>query len=199
MMMLLIFFPFFLRCVFLYNPNFFQMLPTPPFQIFVIFFFLFYSGREEEEEEEDYDVCVCVCTPFLPCFMKGFVLLLPAPLSFVDSLFIPEERTRQRRLVYSFFFSFPYVYKQKLEREREVVLFFSLFLFTCLCTQNVLQFFAGCRRKSWYTITSVYQRHFLSLSVSAWLFISTHDDQVFVWVDSADSMQRRYSSLTVDD
>lgn len=88
------------------------MLPTPPFRIFVIFFFLFCSGREEEEEEEDYDVCVCVCTPFLPCFMKGFVLLLPAPLSFVDSLFIPEEeRTRQRRLVYSFFFSFPYVYK----------------------------------------------------------------------------------------
>ena len=74
------FFPFFLRCVFLYNPNFFQMLPTPPFQIFVMFFFLFCSGREEEEEEEDYDVCVCVCTPFLPCFRKGFVLLLP-PLS----------------------------------------------------------------------------------------------------------------------
>jgi hypothetical protein len=105
------FFSLFLRCVFLYNPNFFQMLPTPPFRIFVIFFFLFCSGREEEEEEEDYDVCVCVCTPFLPCFMKGFVLLLPAPLSFVDSLFIPEERTRQRRLVYSFFFSFRYVYK----------------------------------------------------------------------------------------
>lgn len=132
------FFPFFLRCVFLYNPNFFQMLPTPPFRIFVIFFFLFCSGREEEEEEEDDDVCVCVY-PISSVFYEGLRSSSSRP-SLLRRLVIHSRGahpTTTTRLFFFLFFSLcvQIEERKKLERERSFYFFSPLFIHLFMYTK----------------------------------------------------------------
>jgi hypothetical protein len=103
------------------------MLPTPPFRIFVIFFFLFCSGREEEEEEEDDDVCVCVY-PISSVFYEGLRSSSSRPLSPSSTRYSFPRRSVPDNddsfILFSFLFLMCTNRRKKEAREREVVLFF---------------------------------------------------------------------------
>ena len=117
-------------------------------------------------------MCVCVCTPFLPCFMKGFVLLLPAP-SLLRRLVIHSRGgaypTTTTRLFFFLFFSLcvQIEERKKLERERSFYFFSPLFIHLFMYTKYAPAFCWMPAEELVYYNVSVSASLSLSLSLSA--------------------------------
>ena len=148
---------FFCCCVFLYNPNFFQMLPTAPYRIFVIFFFLFVVGGRRRRKKKKMMMMMCVPHFFRVLWRASFFFFLSRP-SLLRRLVIHSRGahpTTTTRLLFFLFFSFCVQIeerkKSQRERERETRSFYFFPPFYSLVYVHKIcsGLFAGCRRKSW--------------------------------------------------